>query len=109
MKKREKNRIGKIRMITIGLFFSMVLCGFFYSRVIPNTFGSNVVPKATPAPLKKMQRKARPRTNAKFADFPHQAGQHRRLACSSCHKFPSANWKRVRKESDAFPDITDYP
>jgi hypothetical protein len=31
------------------------------------------------------------------------------MECSSCHKFPSANWKKVRPADKAFPDITDYP
>src|SRR5215203_5734753 len=109
MKNREQNRIGKIRMLTIGLVFSIVLCGFFYSRVVPSSFGSNFVTKATPTPKKKIQTRTKPRTTAKSTDFPHNAKQHSRLACGSCHKFPSANWKRVRKASEAFPDVTDYP
>lgn len=31
------------------------------------------------------------------------------MACDSCHKFPSANWKEARKAADAFPDVTEYP
>jgi hypothetical protein len=31
------------------------------------------------------------------------------LACDSCHKFPTANWKEVRKGDEAFPDVTEYP
>ncbi len=42
----------------------------------------------------------------KVTNFPHD--KHRQ-ACSSCHKFPSNNWKRVRKPGEAFPDITEYP
>ncbi len=42
----------------------------------------------------------------KFSSFPH--GKHKQ-SCNSCHKFPSANWKSVRKKGTAFPDITDYP
>ncbi len=43
-----------------------------------------------------------------YSEFPHNTKAHR-LECSKCHKFPSSNWKTVRKGSDAFPDITDYP
>jgi c(7)-type cytochrome triheme protein len=32
-----------------------------------------------------------------------------KLACSSCHKFPSKNWKEVRKGDAAFPDVTEFP
>lgn len=31
------------------------------------------------------------------------------MECSECHKFPSPNWKDVRKGKDAFADITEYP
>lgn len=42
--------------------------------------------------------------------FSHQShvGQ-QKLACQSCHRFPSKNWKEVRKGDEAFPDITEYP
>jgi hypothetical protein len=32
-----------------------------------------------------------------------------KLACDSCHKFPSKNWKEVRKGDEAFPDVSDFP
>ncbi|MEQ1763875.1 MAG: cytochrome c3 family protein [Pyrinomonadaceae bacterium] len=31
------------------------------------------------------------------------------MSCDQCHKFPSNNWKNVRLEKDAFPDVTEYP
>jgi hypothetical protein len=31
------------------------------------------------------------------------------MSCNTCHKFPSKNWKEVRKGDEAFPDITEYP
>lgn len=43
-----------------------------------------------------------------YSRFSHLTEQHR-TACSSCHTFPSKNWKQVRKEDDAFPDVTEYP
>jgi hypothetical protein len=42
-----------------------------------------------------------------YSRFSHRTEQHR-AACSSCHTFPSKNWKEARK-TDAFPDITEYP
>jgi formate-dependent nitrite reductase cytochrome c552 subunit len=32
-----------------------------------------------------------------------------KMSCDSCHKFPSRNWKAVRKGDEAFEDITEYP
>ncbi|MFV0389348.1 MAG: cytochrome c3 family protein [Pyrinomonadaceae bacterium] len=43
---------------------------------------------------------------SKWSSFSH--AKHK-LKCSSCHKFPSSNWKSVRARSEAFPDITEYP
>ena len=43
-----------------------------------------------------------------YSRFSHVTEQHR-AACSSCHTFPSKNWKQVRKGDDAFPDVTEYP
>jgi hypothetical protein len=52
--------------------------------------------------------KIKPGSNSKsafkYVDFPHSK---HKLQCDSCHKFPSSNWRTVRKE--AFPDVTDYP
>jgi hypothetical protein len=44
---------------------------------------------------------------SRFSHQTHLAGQ--KLACDSCHKFPSNNWKEVRKGDEAFPDVTEYP
>ena len=44
----------------------------------------------------------------KYSAFPHNLKAHQ-VECASCHKFPSANWNKVRAGSAAFPDITDYP
>lgn len=43
-----------------------------------------------------------------YSRFSHATGQHR-AACSSCHTFPSKNWKQVRKGDEAFADVTEYP
>jgi hypothetical protein len=45
---------------------------------------------------------------AKYSEFSHSTRQHK-LNCNSCHKFPTANWNQVRKNDEAFPDVTDYP
>jgi hypothetical protein len=35
--------------------------------------------------------------------------QAHKLACDSCHKVPSRNWKEVRQGEAAFPDVSDFP
>lgn len=43
-----------------------------------------------------------------YTKFSHRTAAHQQ-ECASCHKFPSANWKEVRKGEAAFPDVTEYP
>jgi len=46
-------------------------------------------------------------TRVDYSRFSHSNQKHR-LECQTCHKFPSENWKLVRKD-DAFPDISEFP
>ena len=43
----------------------------------------------------------------RFSHTTHAVAQ--KLACNSCHKVPSKNWKEFRKGDAAFPDVTDFP
>ena len=53
-------------------------------------------------------RTSQPRTNySEFSHVTHVTKQ--KLACDSCHKFPTANWKEVRKGDAAFPDVAEFP
>ena len=56
---------------------------------------------ATAAPRNK------PNPYSQFSHTTHVTKE--KLACASCHKFPSANWKEVRKGDAAFPDIAEFP
>lgn len=87
----------------VGLFFCFALFTFFYPHLVLKITGSDFEPAAA------QPKRAGGQTTAKFTEFNHDTRQHSRIACASCHKFPSANWKRVRKADEAFPDITDYP
>lgn len=54
------------------------------------------------------QRRAQPRVAyANFSHTTHVTKQ--KLACGSCHKFPTNNWKEVRKGDAAFPDVAEFP
>jgi len=44
---------------------------------------------------------------SRFSHHTHVGQQ--KLACDSCHKFPSKDWKAVRKADVAFPDVTEFP
>ena len=52
--------------------------------------------------------RSQPRPNySEFSHVTHVTNQ--KLACDSCHKFPTANWKEVRKGDAAFPDVAEFP
>jgi len=54
--------------------------------------------------------KAPPKPKVDYAKFSHQTHVvTQKLACSSCHKVPSKNWKDVRNGDAAFPDVADFP
>lgn len=52
---------------------------------------------------------AEPSGQSRYSKFSHDVEAHKKKECSECHKFPSDNWQKVRPESDAIPDITEYP
>lgn len=59
-------------------------------------------------PQKKVAPPKKPRVD--YTRFSHQThAVTQKLACNSCHKVPSKNWKEVRKGDAAFPDVTDFP
>jgi hypothetical protein len=103
---RKTNRISQIR----NAIFVLFLCFGFYCLVYPHvnskTFGSSDI-EPSPTPVRRKGKRPA-RAAAKYSQFPHNIQAHRR-ECNSCHKFPSGNWKQVRKGDEAFPDITDYP
>lgn len=90
-----------IRTVTVGLFIGFIWCGFFLSRAETESISSDIPPGVSSD-----YQPETAETLKKYAEFPHS--KHKQ-ACNSCHKFPSANWKTVRKSDEAFPDITDYP
>jgi len=45
-----------------------------------------------------------------YSNFSHTTHVSKeKLACGSCHKVPTKNWKDVRKGDAAFPDVAEFP
>ena len=50
----------------------------------------------------------KPATN--YGEFSHTTHVNKqKLACDACHKFPTTNWKEVRKGDAAFEDVAEFP
>jgi hypothetical protein len=78
--------------------------------------GNSTATISTAEATPQSRRRTRPQTTRKqkprvdYSKFSHRTHvQAQKLACDSCHKFPSKNWKEVRKGDDAFADVTDFP
>ncbi len=57
------------------------------------------------------QKKLRPaKARVNYTQFSHRTHfEKQKLACDSCHKFPTDNWKDVRQGDAAFPDVAEFP
>ena len=72
---------------------------------------------AGPGPQKRSRQRSRsqkrkvpPKPKIDYTKFSHTThAVTQKLACNTCHKVPSKNWKDVRKGDAAFADVTDFP
>ena len=103
MKKYRAQVLVKLRALAFGAVLCLVAGVFLYTDPVEESLSAS--PSTLPTPVPRSAQTPRP---AKYSQFPHDARAHR-LSCDQCHKFPSDNWKKVRSEKDAFPDITEYP
>ena len=74
------------------------------------TGASYAAPQTRPQKPRPQKKKVPPKPKIDYAKFSHRTHVvAQKLACSSCHKVPSKNWKEVRKGDAAFPDVADFP
>lgn len=99
MHKRSVKSRTKVRAAVAG---SVIFLGFLCYLVPADPWST-----AYSQVKRRTQTRSAPRP-LKYSAFPHDKTAHR-LECATCHKFPSANWNKVRPAASAFPDITDYP
>ena len=90
------------------------LAGFLVAAFLSLTSHMMLVGTVEPqrrAPSRRQQERAAtqpPRIDySRFSHVTHVTTQ--KLACDSCHKFPTKNWKDVRKGDAAFPDVAEFP
>lgn len=104
-----------MRQRTPGFLLTICLAGFL-AVLLGNpelpTFVAAAGPQRRPQTRRPSsqgrQTAARPRID--YSKFSHRTHvEQQKLGCDSCHKFPSKNWKEVRKGDEAFPDVTDFP
>jgi hypothetical protein len=103
----RSKRVAPVALLLIGLL------AFVYARLSQTATAASGNPEpprlSQPfGPQKKAAANKKPRVD--YAKFSHQTHvEKEKLACNSCHKVPSKNWKEVRKGDAAFPDVADFP
>ena len=98
MDRRSANTNIPVRAAIVGLFFCAAAILFLYpefSETVSSQTRRRPAILPTPEP-------------PKYSNFPHDTKAHQ-VECTTCHKFPSDNWNKVRAGEAAFPDITEYP
>ena len=98
MYSRHSNTNVTVRAVTASVLLFGVIVAALCSEYLEPAFSQT----------RRTVRSRRPAAPAKYSSFQHDSKAHR-LECGTCHKFPSANWDKVRSSETAFPDITDYP
>jgi len=98
------------RTVRLGAFLVMGVVGL----LSPHLFSSAATPGGAPqssAPRRRPSKaRVEPKPRIDYSHFSHQTHvTQQKLACDSCHKFPTKNWKEVRKEGAAFQDVADFP
>lgn len=101
------------RAALTAFFLLFALAAVTLSSNVQKTFAGSEIPSATPPAKTRVKPRTKPQAKPSPTpapplgplDFPHSKHQSK---CADCHKFPSANWEKVRAK-DAFPDVTEYP
>ena len=95
----------------LAAFLVMVSLSFLTAHLI-SAFGySGRAELQRPPQTRRPVRRSAPQPpRINYSQFSHDTHvTKQKLGCDSCHKFPTKNWKEVRKGDDALPDVTEYP
>lgn len=100
------------RVVRLAAFLVMVLFLPLTSHSISSAavYAVGAQPQRQPRTRRQVRLSAVKPPRIDYSQFSHATHvTTEKLACDSCHKFPSKNWKEVREGDNAFPDVTEYP
>jgi cytochrome c7-like protein len=96
--------LASVRLLVISFSLSLTL----HPGAAVIVQGGGAGPQRRPRARRPARRPPAPRTDySQFSHATHVTTQ--KLACDSCHKFPTKNWKEVRKGDAAFDDVAEFP
>ena len=90
-------------------FLAALLC-LLLLLVAYASAAANVAPQKRSQRSRSQKPKVPPKPKIDYTKFSHTTHVvAQKLACNTCHKVPSKNFKEFRKGDAAFPDVTDFP
>ena len=106
--KSKKKRSGFTRLAVVGIGFLLFVAPHFMHNVVGHSRATWQQPR--PQTRRTTRRAATRPPRIDYSQFSHVTHvTTEKLSCDSCHKFPTKNWKDVRKGDDAFPDVAEFP
>ena len=92
-----------MQRLTTSLLIALALSNFVYITGVSRT-GETTQSRRRPAA------RPQPKPAVNYAEFSHTTHvTKQKLTCDGCHKFPTTNWKEVRKGEAAFEDVAEFP
>jgi nitrate/TMAO reductase-like tetraheme cytochrome c subunit len=106
-KKTKRVRLVALLVMSFGGFLTL----YSISAAVVHSGATSSQPQAQNRRPKKVAKPAAPKApRADYSRFSHATHlTTKKLSCDSCHKFPTRNWKEVRKGAAAFPDVAEFP
>lgn len=106
----KKTRIVRLVSCLVIGFASSLLPNFISPAAGYSGSTGPQRPLQTRGPKKAAKPAAEKKPRVDYSRFSHPTHiTQEKLSCDSCHKFPTRNWKEVRKGEAAFPDVADFP
>jgi len=103
---KKPHEFKRVKSLMIGLLVSLAP-QFIQTAVVYSSAGAPQPLPQTRRPVRRTPGQPLRIDYSKFSHVTHVTTQ--KLACDSCHKFPTKNWNEVRKGAAAFPDVADFP
>ena len=101
---KKPHRFTRVKFLVIGSLL------FLTPYFIQTVYSGGPEPQRPPQTRRPARRPVAPTPRIDYSKFSHVTHvTTQKLACDSCHKFPTKNWKEVRKGDAAFPDVAEFP
>jgi len=105
---KKKRKVSRIAFLVMGV--ALIMTPHSFSTSVARSGATKPQQRDRPRPQKKVARAPQKTPHVDYSQFSHKTHvTQEKLACDSCHKFPTKNWKEVRKADAAFPDVVEFP